>query len=292
MINEEKKYGWPLECYQCKLNKYIYNTPVDESIKAEYIRKQEELLKTIDENIEPVAFVDMLSKEYDKNVPPYDYAKLKVHFNELMMKLVPTLEEKMDKSDDPMLYALKLAFIANYIDFGTLDGVSEERLLEMLEEADDRQIDMDVYDDLNRELEAAKSLVYFTDNCGEVVLDKLFIKQISKRYPNVKITALVRGAEVINDASMVDAKQIGLDEVCEVRGNGLPTYVTDFDKMPADIREIVEDADLMISKGQANGESFKGNGYNIYYILLCKCERFARLFNAKKWDGILAKERQ
>ena len=40
------------------------------------------------------------------------------------------------------------------------------------------------------ELLTAENLVYLTDNCGEVVLDKLFIKELTKQYPNLKIKVL------------------------------------------------------------------------------------------------------
>ena len=102
---------------------------------------------------------------------------------------------------------------------------------------------------------------------------------------------MVRGAEVANDASMIDAHEIGLDEVCEVIDNGISSAGTYLNKMPDDKRKIVESADIIISKEQGNAESLLGTGLNIYYLFLCKCERFARLFNSELMNGVLHKER-
>ena len=63
---------------------------------------------------------------------------------------------------------------------------------------------------LEEELKQAKTLLYITDNCGEIVLDKIFIEELKKRYGNLEITVMVRGGLAINDATIEDAQEIGL----------------------------------------------------------------------------------
>ena len=41
----------------------------------------------------------------------------------------------------------------------------------------------------------------------------------------------------------------------------------------------IDAADIIISKGMGNYETMIGTGYNIYFLLLCKCDRFMRLFD-------------
>ncbi len=41
--------------------------------------------------------------------------------------------------------------------------------------------------------DSASRLVYLTDNCGEVVLDKLVVKLLKEFYPELAITVIVRG---------------------------------------------------------------------------------------------------
>ena len=52
----------------------------------------------------------------------------------------------------------------------------------------------------------------------------------------------------------------------------------------------VENADLLISKGQGNYEGLSGCGLNIYYLFLCKCEMFMRLFGFEQFTGIMTRE--
>ena len=51
---------------------------------------------------------------------------------------------------------------------------------------------------LEEELKDAKTLLYITDNCGEIVLDKIFIEELKKRYKNLEIIVMVRGGLAIN----------------------------------------------------------------------------------------------
>lgn len=52
------------------------------------------------------------------------------------------------------------------------------------------------------------------------MLDKLVIRILKEQYPQLKITAIVRGAQVINDATVEDAVFTGLTGEAEVIGNG------------------------------------------------------------------------
>ena len=57
-----------------------------------------------------------------------------------------------------------------------------------------------------RQCAEAEHFLLIADNCGEIVLDKLFLEQLKKRFPHLKITVLVRGGEVLNDATVEDAR--------------------------------------------------------------------------------------
>ena len=61
---------------------------------------------------------------------------------------------------------------------------------------------------LLRELEKTRKLLYLGDNCGEIVLDKLFIEMIRKRYPNLTVLYGVRGRPVVNDVTLEDARMV------------------------------------------------------------------------------------
>lgn len=64
------------------------------------------------------------------------------------------------------------------------------------------------------EQKGTERLVYLLDNCGEIVLDKLVIRILKEQYPHLKITAVVRGTQVINDATKEDADSIFIISSC------------------------------------------------------------------------------
>lgn len=133
--------------------------------------------------------------------------------------------------------------------------------------------------------------MYLTDNCGEIVMDKILIQQIQKKYPDLEIAILVRGAEVINDATMEDAAQVGLTEIARVLPNGTDIAGTWLEELSQEAKAVLESADVIISKGQGNFETLRKCGLNIYYIFLCKCDLFANTFQVPKLTGMLINEK-
>ncbi len=218
------------------------------------------------------------------------YAEGKRSFNELMLKTQGEIAAQIEKSDDPLSAALRYARAGNYIDYGAVRNVNTEKLTELLQAAALEQLDAGTYAAFCTELAAARSLVVLLDNCGEIVLDKLLIETIIKLYPQLTITAVVRGGPVINDATPAEAAEVGLDRVVRVVGNGAAIAGTPLGMINAQTRALLNDADLILAKGQGNYDSLNGMGFNVYYLLLCKCEWFCRHFHAEPNDGRFFKE--
>lgn len=292
MSEKNYKFGLCKECYECRLKKYVYSVDLPYQEKEEYVKRQLDKIENAPKDMNSTDFKNMLKEEYHKFFIPKDFSVIKHQYNQKIMNMLSSFEGKLQSIDDPLLYALKLSLIGNYIDFDMFDEIDDGRLINMLNDAENKDVDLNAYHILCDELSKASSLVYFTDNCGEVVLDRLFIKEIKKRYPNINITAMVRYKDAINDACLIDAKEVKLDEVCTVIDNGLIGTKLDLDKLSEERKSLVMKADLIISKGQANAESLAGCGLNIYYIFLCKCNYFASNYHAKMFDGILCKERK
>jgi uncharacterized protein with ATP-grasp and redox domains len=176
-----------------------------------------------------------------------------------------------------------------------MDSVDEAKLTALLEESPHRiSPDLPAYADLRADLAKARRLVILTDNCGEIVMDKLLTETIHRLYPNLGITVLVRGGEVLNDATMEDAVQIGFDrmEGITVLGNGDRLAGTDLTRISPEARAAITEADLILAKGQGNFETLQGCGLNIYYAFLCKCRFFADRFGVPVYTGMLVRERR
>ena len=223
--------------------------------------------------------------------PLEDFSEEKKRFNALMLEIEAKVQEQVDAAPLPLLRAVQYALIGNYIDFAALGNVEEDKLLALLEDAGSMNIDDKVWQQFLDELSKARSLVYLTDNCGEIVLDKILMRTLRAHYPQLQIGVVVRGKPVFNDATLEDAQQTGLDQVASwVIGNGCDLAGHVLSGISEESRERLEQADLIISKGQANYEGLSGCALPIYYMLLCKCQLFMDLFQTEKFSPVLARE--
>lgn len=220
------------------------------------------------------------------------YEEPKRRYNQILMQKEAGIRRQIQKSAEPFHAAMKYAVTGNYIDFGAMSDVDEEKLDELLKTSGDITLDEEETVNLGRELAKARALVYITDNAGEVVLDKVFIEVLKECYPKLHVTVLVRGCPTLNDATIEDAAYIGLTDVAAVIPNGTDIPGTPLDAISSDARQAIERADLCIAKGQGNFETLRGCGRNIYYLFLCKCELFVRKFGVKRFTPVLKNEKR
>ena len=217
------------------------------------------------------------------------FEKEKHEYNSVILRMDDIIWQHITQADDPLYRALQYAMTGNYIDFGVADSVSEGKLHELIETASD--IDLgSAYERLKADLQTAKLLVYLLDNCGEIVFDKMCIKEIKRLYPKLKITAVVRGMPTYNDVTMTDAVQTRLEQLVEVVDNGSDIPGTVMGKIKQSAASLIEDADVVIAKGMGNYETMTGCGLNVYYIFLCKCMRFVERFGLPQYSGVLVNE--
>ena len=236
-----------------------------------------------------IAKINQLHQEYFGL--SYSFESLKKQYNMMMLQEEEYIWNKILTSEDRLLEALKYARAGNYIDFGAMGSIDDEKLYDLLASVHQEKIEVSKYQEFIQDLQSARELVYLTDNCGEVVLDKLFIKCIINQFPNIHITVIVRGEMVLNDATMEDARMVGLMEISDVIGNGTEIAGTCLEQINHTAKECIEAADMIISKGQGNFETLNGCGLNIYYLFLCKCEWFVKRFKMERFKGVFINER-
>ena len=281
------------ECMHCLVKRQANNIKKysDEEKKAEYLGK---VLGIIANNAaeEPapvlLSHIGRLHEEYFGK--PFSFDELKKGYNAMMLEKENEIRGKIGKAQDPLALALRFAQIGNFIDFGAMDSVDDAKLMEFLEQAETLPLSEDTYAKFTENLKTAKKLVYMTDNCGEVVLDKLLLETIAGIAPHVEKTIIVRGEPVLNDATMEDALQVGIEACGKVIPNGTNIAGTYIPWLSAEAKQAMEEADLLISKGQGNFESLHGCGLNIYYLFLCKCQWFMERFGLPQYSGVFINE--
>ena len=225
-------------------------------------------------------------------VPMEDFTRINKEYDQLMLDLEAELRSTIRYSEDPLKAALIYARTGNYIDFAALPEVSKETALSLIKSENKDDLDEQEYRQFCQDMKKAENVVYITDNCGEIVLDKIAIQILKKIFPNIRITALVRGLPAGNDATMEDAEFCGLTDVVPVLGNGNDVGGTWLHGISTHARELLYNADVIIAKGQGNYETLHGCGLNIYYLFLCKCDWFQQLFHAKLLQGMFINEKR
>lgn len=282
------------QCIRCLVKKQMENfdNNIAENQKVQYMQ---EVLKIIAQagpsEGGPVIsgrIFELQKRMFGEKV---DYKPIKHRYNQMMLDMEYEISQKIENSEDTLKQALKYAMTGNYIDFGALSNVDNEKLMELLEQAGKNAVSREEYQALREDLKRGGKLVYLTDNCGEVVLDKLLIKQLKKEYPDLDITVIVRGQEVLNDATMEDAKQIGMTDIVKVIGNGSDIAGTYEEEISQEALDMINQADVIIAKGQGNFETLWGCGRNIYYMFLCKCELFTGRFGVNLLEGVLINDK-
>lgn len=281
-------------CISCltkgQIDKYPENTPEEQQI--EYKQRTLQILGNAKSTESAPVIVNKLDKlrleMFGQNT---DYTDIKRYFNEYVMKKQTRIETETAEADDALLRALQYSMTGNYIDFGTMENVSEEKFEELLSNAKNISLNEAEYQNLKKDLESAKRLVFLHDNCGEVVFDHVLIKTLKSLYPDLHITSMVRGVPVLNDATIDDALQIGLTDTVEVVGNGSSIAGTCLEAVSKEALEVINYADVIISKGQGNFETLYGCGLNVYYLFMCKCILFANRFHKNLFEGMLINDK-
>jgi hypothetical protein len=171
------------------------------------------------------------------------------------------------------------AIIGNILDFG-IDGSTAhpQMLQEVLDRLYAEGLGHDDFEMLKTLLKDASRVVVFTDNCGEIVFDKILCRELKTFNPHLHLTAVVKDVPILSDATGKDAEQVRLHEaVDEVLTTGCYAVGVDFSRLPSTVKKALDSADVIISKGMANYEAFSETKYKpIAYLLRTKCNAIAR----------------
>lgn len=280
------------QCITCLLNKHLtdFSKVFSLSQKTEYMQGILKIIADADISMSAPEIFEQINDFKASFGKKEDFKEIKRYFNNLMLSFEKEIELQIESSDNPLKTAVKYAMAGNFIDFGAMDNIDQDKLQETLNKSQDIFISQDEFKKFESEISIAKNIVYLTDNCGEIVLDKLLIKRILKFNSNVEINVIVRGKPVLNDCTLEDANQVGLDELVTVIDNGTAIPGTVINKISKEAQSLVEKADLIISKGQGNFETLQYSGKNIYYLFLCKCKMFADRFGVDRLTGMFIKE--
>lgn len=259
----------------------------------QYLRDVMQIILDAPKGVSAVWLAGAFTKAYAKYWPGVDaYETLKKESNDWILELLPQIRPIVENAADPLQMALKFSRTGNFLDFGILTPeIANTALTESINSTPAQSLDEAVYNSLTEELAGAKSLLILGDNAGEIVFDLLLVEQLKLRYPALEILYCVRGDNVLNDATKVDAAYVGMDKLCTVIDNGSAISGTELAFIGQELKDAISKADVILSKGSGNFESLAGCGLNIYYLFMCKCKRVAKLLGCENMTGQFLRDR-
>ncbi len=214
------------------------------------------------------------------------YATLKVRYNDIATALYERIKEEkwLENAEDPFDMACRLAIAGNIIDFSVGLELEPKDILQSVEDSIKCEIFGTGSTALHEAITKAKHIMYIADNAGEIIFDKFLLENM----PLDKITFVVKGGPIVNDATMTDAISTGVVDLVTVIDNGHSAQGTIMKDCSEAFRVAFEKSDLVISKGQANFETLSDiKDKMIFYLLRAKCRSVAGAIGCKRMDYVL-----
>lgn len=278
------------ECIQCLARQAVEiaeETTTDIAIQEEIIKKSLKELGEMNFN-ETAPEIAFRMHSHAKNITGIDdpYASLKQEYNEIAEEIYERIikEKWLEKAEDSFDMACRLAIAGNIIDFSVGLNLGSLDIIKSVEDSIRKPIFGTGTAALKEAIARANSIMYIADNSGEIIFDKFLLKML----PVDKVTYVVKGGPIANDATMQDATSTGVADLVRVIDNGYCAQGTILKDCSNTFKNEFNKADLIISKGQANFETLSDlKDKNIFYLLRAKCGSVASAIGCERMDYVL-----
>ena len=229
-------------------------------------------------------YIQLKVKEITGEEDPF--REIKKISNQKALEILHRLNLEEILKPDPLRGALKLSAIGNILDFAIL---SEEEVFKKLYQLLEKDFSVDDYESFKKDLENSQRVLILGDNAGEIVFDKVLVKVLKEL--GKEVVFVVKGGPILNDATLEDAKEVSLTQLCKVIDNGNDRVGTDLSVASEEFLKEWQRADIVISKGQANFESLSSvDDKTIYFLLTAKCNPVAKQVGAKEKGELVFKK--
>ncbi|MBN1592655.1 MAG: DUF89 family protein [Candidatus Coatesbacteria bacterium] len=183
---------------------------------------------------------------------------------------------------NPLEAAIRASVAGNVIDFGIYSDINIGPIIDNVLHGEFGILSLS---ELTEDLESARSVLFLADNAGELVFDAPLIEHLMQFGG---VTVVVKSVPVINDATIEDARASRIPDGVKYIENGSDCVGTILETCSEEFMDAFNEADLIVSKGQANFETLdEVDGANIYFLFKAKCEVTAGIVGVKK-DSLCA----
>ncbi|MDH4163045.1 MAG: ARMT1-like domain-containing protein [Nitrospirota bacterium] len=280
-----------LECLPCffrQVSRTLSYAAVDPDLGKSISREASRIVETASLDQAPARISTLLHRLMRERTGMDPYREVKETYNGIALELLPVVRMRASgagEGGDRLAGAVRAAIAGNIIDFGIYETIDLERSLRDSFELPLATTDYDLF---ARAVDRAERILYLCDNAGEIVFDRVLIEELRGR--GKEVTAVVKGTPVINDATMDDARATGLaDSAGRVIDNGNDGIGTLLEQCSPEFLEAYHDADLIVSKGQANFETLvPEQDERTFYLFKVKCPVVAAALGRPDGDIVLS----
>jgi uncharacterized protein with ATP-grasp and redox domains len=275
-----------IPCFQRQALQAARFVTDDEKLQEEILREVITELVDMDWSKSPPEISHIVHRIVKERTGEDDpYKTVKKQYNDIALELYSRYKKFVEDSSTPLLSSIRLAIAGNVIDFGASSGFNLNDTIKTVLTKDFRIFD---YEKLEKSLQRTGELTYLADNTGEIVFDRILLETIIDRYDVKKINFAVKGAPIINDATLEDAVYTGITDLenLDIIKIDVGMNSPGLKRTGAEFLDICANSGTVISKGQGNYEALS-EYKTIFFLLMAKCPVIANDLGANIGDIIL-----
>ena len=283
------------ECVACIMHRAVAETREATVNSALRFRAMSELLRLLNKEFRPTSVPadlgtkrDRLIKRITSSKDPYE--RIKRMSNQKALKLLPyagKLVEVGYNQQDRFKTACLCAIVGNIMEF----DIPGHRFTSLTLRKSFRDAAKDLaIDDVNAAYELAKkarTVLYLTDNAGEIVFDTLLVEQLKNM--GLTVIVAVKGGPVINDAILEDAEASGMCKIADkVITTGTDAVGLAMKEVSPEFLEAYNSVDMVFAKGMGYAETLTEYKLKKPHLLLfrTKCNPVANFFGMPREKNI------
>lgn len=279
-------------CYECLLSRVKLETELivcDQKKKNAIIAHADQMIRFLHKTprTHPMVASELHRQMYHLLKNPDPFYALKEVSQDVSIKVLKEISGHLLTFRECVLASV----IGNMFDYGVKDHDIGDDFARFFNEEYKSGL---FVDNTNEILPLCYDVVYFTDNCGEIVFDAHLISWLKNH--GSRITLVVRDKPVLNDATLDEVYALNLDKTVDAlytTGAGVELGIR-FDLLPGEVMDAIDRCSLIISKGMANYESLREEEGlpPVAYLLAAKCDVIAEELGVPKRSKLALLRRQ
>jgi uncharacterized protein with ATP-grasp and redox domains len=221
---------------------------------------------------------------------PDPYKQKKQMSNQKALDVLPLAQGIVSKEASPehrFRKACLSAIVGNIMEFDLPDNPFKFADLEKLIQEAESDLAVDEISQIFNKAKKAETVLYLTDNAGEVALDTLLVQELKN--VGAHVTVGVKAGPILNDALLEDAKVVGMDKIADkVMSTGSDSVGLFPEECSKEFLKLYNSVDFVVAKGMGHAETLTELELPVPHALLLrsKCSTVANHFGVPTGKNI------